>query len=324
MEIMEEYSNYEQFCPRCRRHGAPTKMEIYPPGTVEIGKNIQETIYLYPCGTVFNGTKGTFDEIKCEFKHITPEEALHEAEIVSRVMLHPMLEPTGEHEAWHGIRILPSNTKFLLWNGDILMSVLDKAETFLGTTLEYTESMQQIWIVDPALVSRGDMVIGTQFLADRTMLGIVQLLQPLKGWPEEKPYTCWPKPYRWGDTINTYEQAQAAAVYTWLQQPYVTQTEAIHHSRQVRREAERKNRKLNNISVIEFRRPEGQRSSKATEEEGSKRELHCCYERAGFTRRQPYGPKNALRRVQWIAPTFVGDPSKPFKTKSQKLYKVTR
>jgi len=197
------------------------------------------------------------------------------------------------------------------------------AESFLDTTLEFSGEMNQIWVVDPALVSGDDyMVIGTMFTASRYSMEMVQLLQPMKGWPLEEPIVRWQPAYIWGQPITKYEQAQAAAVYTWLQQPYVVQAEAITHSRQVKREAERRNRKLNNISVIEFRRPENYRPAKTDSEKT--RELHCCFERAGYTRRQPYGPKNSLRRVQWIAPTFVGDPEKPFKPRGQRLYKVTK
>lgn len=299
MQVYEEYSNYEQFCPRCRRKGGPVKDGV---------------TYTYPCGTVFNSEVGTFSEINCDFKRISPDEALREAELVHRTFKHQHRKENSPD--------LTAEAKYLLWDADVLMSVLRGAEAFVGTTLEYTESMNQIWVVDPAFVSGDEyMVIGTMFSATRYALEMVQLLQPMKGWPMEEPIVRWQPAYIWGQEITRFEQAQAAAVYTWLQQPYVVQSEAIQHSRQVRREAERKNRRLNNISVIEFRRPEGSRSVKS---EPKSRELHCCFERAGYTRRQPYGPKNSLRRVQWIAPTFVGDPEKPFKPRGSKIYKVTR
>lgn len=309
MKEYPEYSNYEQFCPRCRRKGAPVK---------------EGEFYVYPCGTVFNGEMGTFTHIACEFKHVTPEEALREAELVHRTFRHPEIK--HEYQANKPLLGGPDFyqvAKYLLWDANLLLSVMDKAESFLGTTVEFTEPMNQIWVVDPALVSNDEhMVIGTAFYASQHALGMVQMLQPMAGWPMLPPFIRWIPPYHWGRPIESHDQARVAAIYTWLQQPYVMQSEAIHHSRQVKRNAERKGEILHNISVIEFRRPEGSRSSKTTEE--PTRELHCCYERSGHTRRQPYGPKNSLRRVQWIAPTFVGDPDKPFKVKGQKLYKVSR
>ncbi len=307
---MNDYSDHNKFCPRCRRPGAP----------VRDGVNS-----IYPCGTVFNADMGTFSKLACEFKRITPHEALKEAEAVLQTFGHPKI--VHEHRELNkpllGGPDFTKEAKYLLWDADVLMSVLNNAENFLGTTLEFTEPMNQVWVVDPAFISGDEhMVVGTMFSATRHALEMVQLLQPLKGWPDVAPFVRWQEAYHWGRTIDTLAQAQAAAVYTWLQQPYVVQVDAIQRSRQQRRYAERKNLKLNNISVIEFRRPEGARTT--TPKEGKTRELHCCFERAGYTRRQPYGPKNSLRRVQWIAPTFVGDPEKPFKPKGQKLYKVSR
>ena len=297
---MRNYADYEQFCPRCRTRGIIRS---------------RDGIVHYPCGSVFDGNKGEFRTINCEFRRISSIEALQEAEVVLDVLLGSKIEHTGE-KSWDKPRFYTGSIKNLLWDADILQAVLQNAESFMGAVVPYTKTMHQVWVVDPALTtSDSNMVIGTQFFADDRILGMIRLLQPLKGWPNVAPFAWWCHPYYWGEPIEHIEQAQAAAVYTWLQQPYVTQEPAIQHSRQVRREAERKGKSLSNISVIQFRKPEGTRSN--VNESGSSRELHCCFERTGFTRRQPYGPKNGLRKIVWVAPTIVGNPELPFKPRWQ-------
>lgn len=304
---MRNYADYEQFCPRCRTRGIIRS---------------RDGIVYYPCGSVFDGSKGEFRTINCEFRRISSIEALQEAEVVLDVLLNSKIEHTGE-KSWDKPRFHEGQIKNLLWDADTLQAVLNNADSFMGTRLLSTKVMHQVWVIDPAFITADkNMVIGTQFFADDRILGMIQLLQPLQGWPNVAPFSRWGYPYYWGDVITNYEQAQAAAVYTWLQQPYVTQEPAVQHSRQVRREAERKGKSLSNISVIQFRKPI--KSTVRGIEHTSNRELHCCFERTGFTRRQPCGPKNSLRKVVWVAPTIVGNPEMPFKPKGGKLYRVSK
>jgi len=321
---MRKTSN-DSICPRCRKPGKPERMVLFDP------KGSPEYIYTYPCGTAFNSTLGKFNEIKCEAMRIGPEEALKEAMMVHECILNPKLDQYSHGMPVYG-ESLPKlvNVKYLLWDAELLLSVREKAQSFVDTVGEFTKSMSLIWIIDPAIVDNtsGDMVLGEAIEADHSGIDGLRLMQSLQGWPQAAPYIERVFCYRWGEPVKNLDQAQLLAVYTWLQQPYVTQAEGVHYSRQVRRAAERRNEKLNNISVIEFRRPESRKitetSAPSEECEGPRRELHCCYERVGFTRQQPYGPKSSMRKTIWIAPTLVGDPKKPFKTKSQRLYKVSK
>lgn len=303
---MRNYADYEQFCPRCRTRGIIRS---------------RDGIVNYPCGSVFDGNKGEFRTINCEFRRISSIEALQEAEVVLDVLLGSTIEHTGQ-KSWDKPRFHVGQVKSLLWDAEILQAVFNNANSFMGAIVPYTKTMHQVWVIDPAFITAdNNMVIGTQFFADDRILGMIQLLQPLKGWPTVAPFSRWGHPYYWGDVITNYEQAQAAAAYTWLQQPYVTQEPAVQYSRQVRRHAEQKGEVLKNINVIQFRKPEGTRGTISSE---TTRELHCCFERTGFTRRQPYGPKNGLRKIVWVAPTFVGNPELPFKPKGGKLYRVSK
>jgi hypothetical protein len=323
-------------CPRCRRPGKPRIAEVYPKGIMPQDdpekKTLLDTIYAYPCGSSFSTAEQKLIVTVCGFKPIKPEEALREAEMVREALLCEDIVHTAGDEKLFDIpkqdfsclrKRIKEDCRFLLWDADVLMSVMNQAESFIGTRVPYTIPMNQIWIIDPAIQnSADDTVLGIFFDADQGGLQQVQLAAYFGEDYDANALAIWQPFYKWGNEIKSIEHAKWAAVYTWLQQPYVVQAEGIKHSRQVKREAERKKQKLPSISVIEFRRPECSRSGKSIGEKT--RELHCCFERAGHTRRQPYGRMNSLRRVQWIAPTFVGDPEKPFKPKGQKIYKVTR
>jgi hypothetical protein len=258
---------------------------------------------------------------------LTPELALREAIICQALFANTRIRHNVS-EAYKDnfkaiARTIFEPQQYLFWDSDILMQVIDHVEDFKGTIVPFTQKMSQIWSLDASLLSGENLVMGIYFRADSNCLFMAHIMQDIKAVLDiDQGYVEWYEPYYWGNPIDGIRQAYAAAVYTWLQQPYVCQTEAIQHSRQVRRHAEQKGQILKNISVIQFRKPDGTVSH--ANEGSSGRELHCCYERAGHTRRQPYGPKKALRRVIWIAPTLVGDTSKPFKTKGQTLYRVSR
>jgi hypothetical protein len=271
-----------------------------------------------------------FVETACIATALSPELALQEATICQAVfgsartehVLHTDCYPTDAEFARVILAKVRREQQYLFWQTGLLVSVLNHAEDFMDTVVEYSQSMSQVWIADPAMtIANGTVIMGTYFHADSEQIYMAHMFS--KPLANEEPWVEWYRPYIWGQVVEDKGQAEALAVYTWLQQPYVAQAKAIQHSRQVRRAAERKGETLGNISVIEFRKPEGTRSTKPEPSEKT-RELHCCFERAGYTRSQPYGPKNSLRRIQWIAPTFVGDPTKPFKPKGRKIYKVTR
>jgi len=332
---MGDNSKYLAFCPRCRRLGMPQMMEIYPPNVNPADdpekKTVVDTLYVYGCGSMYSEAERKLIDIRCDFRPIRAEEALFEAETARELFLYKGLQHKAFDEelfdiTWDSAPLrqwVLDKCQYLLWDANMLQSVLDQAESFIGTCVDYSVPMNQIWIVDPAMMNdAGHITMGTFFRATSSALQQVKLVSPPSKAKNGEAWAVWTPYYEWGNKIKTLASARMAAIYTWLQQPYVDRVEGIHHSRQVRREAERKNRKLSNISIVQFRKPDGYRAP--VKAEGQTRELHCCFERAGFTRRQPYGPKNTLRRVQWIAPTFVGDPSKPFKAKGKTLYRVSR
>lgn len=304
-------------CPRCGVMGLP----VIDGDTIEYG-----------CGSIFDTRQARMIRVHCDSVPLTPELAFKEAQISHHLIATNEVQHKVNKEFPDDItfrdtihRVVREPQQYLFWQSDILLQVFGQAQDFIGATVPFTQKMSQIWVYDPAIIMRETvMLMATYFRADKDRLFMAHVQNDLLKGPEDESAieVEWYCPYTWGEPVENILQAQAAAVYTWLQQPYVAQVEAIQHSRQVKRQAERKGQILKNINVIQFRKPEGTTTQHTEGDSG--RELHCCFERAGHTRRQPYGPKNGLRRIQWIAPTFVGDPSKPFKTKGQTLYRVSR
>ena len=293
-------------CPRCRRKGIARESE---PGVLH-----------YDCGSVFDGTLGTFREVNCTFRALTPQAALIEA--ATNHAFYALFPEQYELGSPNKLKIpqwTQGNADYLLWDSDVFLSVTAASEGLLGATLERGPDMKAVWIFDPAIESGERLILLSMFVfACEQGLFVGRMLQPIAQ-HDVPPTIMWHHKIVWGEKVKESE-THLAALYTWLQQPYVVQAPSITHSRQVKREAERRQRPLPNISVIEFRRA----TTAGASGETKSKTLHCCFERTGFPRRQWYA-KEKKHKIIWIAPTLVGDPAKlPFKPRGVPLYRVRR
>lgn len=312
-----EMNKYAACCPRC--HTSPGELYSSDPDTIK-----------YPCGSIFDAVNG-WVEIHCEKRSMGKEMALFEA-----AMGH-YLFAENKHQfavSWDEDNDRLSPTKppsfvtnqpvsYLLWDTDVFMSVIDDPTKAIGTIPEHHRDMNMVWILDRDVLFMDFPILAWFIHADERGITYGQVWQAKERLTED-PTIIWFSLIPWGEPIQLASCGAVYLLYSWLHQPYVSQVEGIKYSRQVRRAAERKGERLGNINVIEFRKPAARYAPAPADDGRPKRELHCCFERTGYSRRQPYGPRNSLRRIQWIAPTLVGDPSKPFKPKGQTLYRVTR
>lgn len=310
------FGKYTNCCPNCHR---------YP------GEKIGPGQMRFPCGSVFDLETGTADK-RCEPVVMDTEGALFEAASMHYMFCespHQFLDdPDRERQTIPHLSGPPSfldgslPVQYLLWDTEILFSVIDNHAQAIGTIPEWHGDMNMVWVANRDVYQNDFIVLGWFVHADKKAAVYGQIIQ-IKGNQYGEPVVLWHTPFYWGNPLESNENAALYLVYSWLHQPYVGMTDGIHRPRHERRRAEREGRTLGNIKLIEFRKPQGNFVQSAPSN-GPKRELHCCFERTGFSKRQHYGPKNSLRKIQWIAPTLVGDPSKPFKPRGQTLYRVTR
>jgi hypothetical protein len=310
-----EIARYATSCPRCR---APFQEFID-----ETGKTLQ-----YACGTIVSMEQGIL-ETNCQDKPMDAEMALFEAALCHRIFAgnsnnqYIVCDIEGE------TKLTPSSSpgfvveqpvKYLMWDSKVLLSVIDGASKAIGVIPERYGDLNMVWVANRDILFEALNVLGWFINVSDQGITSGQVWGKINMYPS----VIWSQTMPWNEPIKYMADAAMYLLYSWMHQPYVGQAEGIKYSRQVKRQAERKGEQLGNINVIEFRKPAGIPLVSPSTDDSSKRELHCCFERTGYSRRQQYGPKNSLRRIQWIAPTLVGDPAKPFKPKGQTLYRVTK
>jgi hypothetical protein len=292
-------------CPRCRAPG----MLVYP-----------GPVYSYECGFEIDAVTGAYTQNPtCVHKPVPMTWAAGYGYDLQTFFAESLI---GKDLADLPGIYRTMDMKTLYWPLDKLQTVLSQAPNFIGTKAHYTEYMCHVWVIDPDIMMlNGARLMSRLLFATDLALAAVDLMVPITPPDSDTAKTEYLEPYIWGTEITNIEHAELVAVYTWLQQPYVYLAEGLQHSRQVKRQAERKKQTLPSLQVIEFRRPEGYKPSN---HRVTDRKLTVCFERVGFTRRQPCGPRNSERKTIWVPPTFVGDPALPFKPKVPKIWKATR